>query len=151
VLLYRAEGAIPPKMPKSVRLEGLDNARPRPVHLITEAVAALAFSGWGFPYSEKGLRVAESSGCTTRDGQKKPRTNPLKEDGAHFRRLHPPASKYVFVPGTTDSRFRLRPARQGQVRLPLSVVAGPGGGTSDSRRFELGKGRRTPPPGRHGP
>lgn len=88
VLLHGPEGAIPPKMPRSVSL--VCNTPAKAIHLLS------GVSGWGFPLGEKNsvsliVRLAYDDG-TTED-------HPLK-NGEHFadyiRRVDVPASKFAY-------------------------------------------------------
>ncbi len=88
VLLRSSNGAIPPKMPRSVTLPC--NTAARAVHLLS------GVSGWGYPYSEKGsvsmiVRLHYDDGRTE--------DHELK-NGEHFadyiRRVDVPGSKFAF-------------------------------------------------------
>jgi putative heme-binding domain-containing protein len=89
VLLYSPNGAIPPKMPKSVTLPC--NTAARAIHLLS------GVSGWGYPYSAKGS-VSLIVRLHYADGKTEDR--PLK-NGEHFadyiRRIDVPGSQFAFA------------------------------------------------------
>jgi putative heme-binding domain-containing protein len=88
ILLYGPQGAIPPKMPKSVTIDC--NAPAKAVHLLS------GVSGWGYPYGPKGS-VSMTVRLHYRDG--KTEDHPLT-NGEHFadyiRRVDVPGSRFAF-------------------------------------------------------
>src|SRR5205823_10650689 len=117
VLLYGPQGAIPPKMPKSVRLEC--NTKAKAIHLLS------GVSGWGFPYSEKGsvsmiVRLHYADGKTE--------DHELK-NGEHFadyiRRVDVPGSRFAFnLQGKQVRYLSVKPERVEEIKA-VELVKGP--------------------------
>jgi putative membrane-bound dehydrogenase-like protein len=88
VLLYGPQGTLPPKMPKSVTLPC--NASAKAIHILG------GVSGWGYPYSPKGL-VSLIVRLHYTDG--KTEDHPLRngmEVADYIRRVDVPGSKFAF-------------------------------------------------------
>jgi putative membrane-bound dehydrogenase-like protein len=117
VLLYGPQGAIPPKMPKSVSLPC--NAPAKAIHLLS------GVSGWGYPYSEKGgtsliVRLHYADGRTEDHALK---------NGEHFadyiRRVDVPGSKFAFnLHGRQIRYLAVRPHRGEKIER-IEFVKGP--------------------------
>jgi hypothetical protein len=117
VLLHGPQGAIPPRMPKSVTLTC--NTPARAIHLLS------GVSGWGFPYSEKGS-VSLIVRLHYEDG--KTEEHELK-NGEHFadyiRRVDVPGSRFAFdLRGRQVRYLAIRPERQAKIER-IELVKGP--------------------------
>jgi putative membrane-bound dehydrogenase-like protein len=117
VLLYGPQGAIPPKMPKSVRVPC--NAPAKAVHLLG------GVSGWGYPLGEKGtvsltVRLHYADGATE--------DHELKngvELADYIRRVDVPGSKFAFdLHGRQVRSLAVRPKRSDVIR-EIEFVKGP--------------------------
>jgi putative membrane-bound dehydrogenase-like protein len=116
VLLYGPQGALPPKMPKSVSLPC--NAPAKAIHLLS------GVSGWGYPYSEKGstsliVRLHYADGKTEDHALK---------NGEHFadyiRRVDVPGSKFAFnLRGRQIRYLAVRPERNAKIER-IELVKG---------------------------
>jgi hypothetical protein len=117
VLLYGPQGALPPKMPKSVRLPC--NAPAKAIHLLS------GVSGWGYPYSEKGsvslmVRLHYEDG-TSED-------HPLV-NGEHFadyiRRVDVPGSKFAFALRRQQIRYLAIAPQRAATLKDIEFIKGP--------------------------
>jgi putative heme-binding domain-containing protein len=110
ILMYSAEGKIPPKMPKSVTVPC--NAPAKTIHLLS------GISGWGFPYSEKGtvslvVRLHYDDGKTE---------DHKLINGEHFadyiRKVDVPGSKFAFaMKGRQQVRYlAINPKRTDKIK-----------------------------------
>jgi putative membrane-bound dehydrogenase-like protein len=119
ILLYGPQGAIPPKMPKSVTLPC--NGPAKAIHLLS------GVSGWGYPYTEKGsismiVRLHYEDGRTE--------DHPL-QNGVQFadyiRRVDVPGSEFAFgLHGKQIRYLRITPARTERI-TQIEFVKGPDG------------------------
>jgi hypothetical protein len=117
ILLFSTNGAIPPNMPKSVKLPC--NAPAKAIHFLS------GVSGWGFPYSEKGsvtmiVRLHYADGKTE--------DHPLK-NGEHFadyiRRVDVPGSQFAFnLRGQQLRYLSVAPGRTDEIK-EIELVKGP--------------------------
>src|SRR5262245_28930936 len=117
ILLYGPQGAVPPKMPKSVGLPC--NLPARAIHLLS------GISGWGFPYTEKGS-VSLIVRLHYADGRAE--DHPLK-NGVHFadyvRRVDVPGSQFAFALRGQQIRYlAVTPKRQVVVK-EIELIKGP--------------------------
>ena len=117
ILLYGPQGAIPPKMPKSVTLAC--NGPAKAIHLLS------GVSGWGYPYTEKGsitmiVRLHYEDGRTE--------DHPL-QNGVQFadyiRRVDVPGSEFAFgLHGKQIRYLRITPERTERI-TQIEFVKGP--------------------------
>jgi putative membrane-bound dehydrogenase-like protein len=117
ILLYAPEGAIPPRMPRSVTVPC--NAPAKAIHLLS------GVSGWGYPYTEKGsvsliVRLHYDDGKTE--------DHPL-QNGVHFadyiRRVDVPGSRFAFTLRGKQVRYlAIRPERTEKI-TKVEFVKGP--------------------------
>jgi len=117
ILLYAPQGAIPPKMPKSVSVPC--NSSAKAIHLLS------GVSGWGYSYSEKGT-VSMIVRLHYADG--KTEDHELK-NGEHFadyiRRVDVPGSKFAFDLGGRQIRYlSVTPQRKEKIEK-IEFVKGP--------------------------
>ncbi len=117
ILLYGPLGSIPPKMPKSVKLDC--NARVKTIHLLS------GVSGWGFPYGPKG---SVSMIVRLHYADDKTEDHPLK-NGDHFadyiRRVDVPGSKFAFnLRGKQIRYLTVQPGRAETIKQ-VEFVKGP--------------------------
>ncbi len=117
VLLYGANGKLPPKMPKSVSLPV--NAPARAVHILG------GVSGWGFPYGEKGS-ISMIVRLNYADG--KSEDHPLKngeEMADYIRRVDVPKSKFAYQLRGQQLRYlAVFPERKEPIK-EIELVKGP--------------------------
>ena len=117
ILLYSPNGAIPPKMPKSVTLPC--NTAARAIHFLS------GVSGWGYPYSAKGsvslivrLRYADGK---TEDHRLK--------NGEHFadyiRRIDVPSSQFAFALRGQQIRYLAVTPERTETIKEIELVKGP--------------------------
>jgi uncharacterized protein len=117
ILLYGPNGALPPKMPKSVVLPC--NTAARAIHFLS------GVSGWGYPYSEKGsvsliVRLHYADGKTE--------DHPLK-NGEHFadyiRRVDVPGSQFAFDLRGKQIRYLAVTPRRPETIKEIELLKGP--------------------------
>jgi hypothetical protein len=117
ILLYGPEGAIPPKMPKSVRIDC--NARAKAIHLLS------GVSGWGFPYSQKGS-VSMTVRLHYEDGKTEDHDLKNGEQFADYiRRVDVPGSKFAFNLQGKQIRYLTVTPLRGEPIKQIELVKGP--------------------------
>jgi putative membrane-bound dehydrogenase-like protein len=117
VLLYGPQGAIPPRMPKSVAVPC--NAPARAIHFLS------GISGWGYPLGQRGS-VSLIVRLRYADGQIE--DHELK-NGIHFadyiRRVDVPGSQFAFACRSQQVRYlAIRPQRSEVIR-EIELIKGP--------------------------
>jgi len=117
ILLHSANGAIPPRMPKSVKLPC--NAPVKSLHFLS------GVSGWGFPYGKEG-GVAMIVRLHYADG--KTEDHELK-NGVHFadyiRRVDVPGSKFAFPLRGQQLRYLAVHPQRAETIQEIELVKGP--------------------------
>jgi len=117
ILLHSANGAIPPRMPKSVKLPC--NAPVKSLHFLS------GVSGWGFPYGKEG-GVAMIVRLHYADG--KTEDHKLK-NGVHFadyiRRVDVPGSKFAFPLRGQQLRYLAVHPQRAETIQEIELVKGP--------------------------
>jgi putative membrane-bound dehydrogenase-like protein len=117
VLLHSPNGAIPPKMPKSVTLPC--NTAARAIHFLS------GVSGWGYPFSEKGtvsliVRLRYADGRTE--------DHELK-NGEHFadyiRRIDVPGSQFAFALRGQQIRYLAVTPQRSETIKEIELLKGP--------------------------
>jgi putative heme-binding domain-containing protein len=118
ILLYSPNGAVPPKMPKSVTLPC--NTSAKAIHFLS------GISGWGYPFSEKGtvsliVRLHYADGKTE--------DHPLK-NGEHFadyiRRVDVPGSQFAFaLPRGQQIRYLAVTPERTETIKEIELLKGP--------------------------
>jgi putative heme-binding domain-containing protein len=109
VLLHSENGAIPPKMPRSVRLPC--NSAARAIHLLS------GVSGWGYPYSQRGS-VSMVVRLHYEDGKTEDHELKNGEQFADYiRRVDVPGSKFAFALRGQQIRYlAITPKREDRIR-----------------------------------
>jgi hypothetical protein len=117
VLLYGPEGKIPPRMPKSVRVDC--NASARTIHLLG------GVSGWGWPLGTRGS-VSMIVRLHYEDG--KTEDHPLKngvELADYIRRVDVPGSVFAFNLRGRQVRYLAVKAERKEKISQIEFVKGP--------------------------
>jgi putative heme-binding domain-containing protein len=109
VLLHSENGAIPPKMPRSVRLPC--NSAARAIHLLS------GVSGWGYPYSQRGS-VSMVVRLHYEDGKTEDHELKNGEEFADYiRRVDVPGSKFAFALRGQQIRYlAITPKREDRIK-----------------------------------
>ncbi len=118
ILLYGPQGAIPRKMPKSVRLPC--NSPARAIHLLS------GVSGWGFPYGPKG-GVAMTVRLHYADGKTEDHDLVNGEQFADYiRRVDVPGSEFAYqLKGGQQMRYLSIVPRRAEAIAEIEFVKGP--------------------------
>jgi uncharacterized protein len=116
VMLYGPQGAVPPKMPRSVKLAC--NAPAKAIHLLS------GVAGWGFPLGRRGS-TSMTVKLTYADGGTE--EHPLR-NGEHFadyiRRVDVPNSKYAFDMEGRQMRMVTIAPKEKKVVKEIELVKG---------------------------
>jgi hypothetical protein len=116
VLLHGPQGAIPPKMPKSV--EVVCNTPAKTIHFLS------GVSGWGHPLGEKGS-VSMIVRLHYADGENE---DHLLKNGEHFadyiRRVDVPSSKFAFNLRGKQLRYLTVTPRRSETIKNLELIKG---------------------------
>jgi putative heme-binding domain-containing protein len=117
ILLYGPQGAIPPRMPKAVKVPC--NAPAKAIHFLS------GVSGWGFPYGPKGsvsliVRLHYADGTTEDHALKNG-----DQFADYIRRVDVPGSEFAFDLAGRQIRYLKVVPERGEVIKEIELVKGP--------------------------